>query len=133
MRGFDSFGARPTARLATCAGRLAAFLDGRAARVEGLFAPPLAALGAAFFDAFLARFELLVLLTLVFAALDVLFDAFVAFLVFDAFFVFFAPLAAFATFFDAFDLAMGEPLRPSTAAEDAPVGSGGRACLDRLS
>ena len=45
----------------------------------------------------------------------------------------FAPFAFFALFFDAFDLAIGEPLRPSTAAEDPPTATGGRACLDRLS
>jgi hypothetical protein len=44
----------------------------------------------------------------------------------------FAPFAFLALFFDAFDLAIGEPLRPWTAAEDPPA-TGRRACLDRLS
>jgi hypothetical protein len=44
-----------------------------------------------------------------------------------------APFAVFALVFDAFDLAIGKPLRPLTAAEDPPAATGRRACLDRLS
>jgi hypothetical protein len=106
--GFDCFRALRTVRRATGAGLLARFREGRAARVVGFFA----ALFAALFDAFLAAF---------FDDFAPFFDAFAAFFgALFAPFVFFAlffDAFDFALFFDAFDLAMGEPLRPLTAAQ----------------
>jgi hypothetical protein len=90
-------GALRAARLdAGLATRLAVFLEFLvAARADAPFLAPLARFLAVRFAA---------LVTAVLAALfTTLFDAR------------FAPFAFFALFFDAFDLAIGEPLRPSTA------------------
>jgi hypothetical protein len=82
-----------------------------------LFAAFVAPFFAAFFAAFFAPF----------------FAAFLAPFVAAFFAAFFAPFVVFALFFDAFDLAIGEPHRPSIRALDPPSVAGERACLDRLS
>jgi hypothetical protein len=105
---------------------LAGLVTFRAARVETdlatFFGVGLDGLFAALFAAFLAPFFADLLAVFRFAAFDAFFDAF-----------FFAPFVTFALFFDAFDLAIGEPHRPSIRAPDAPPAAGDRACLDRLS
>jgi hypothetical protein len=148
VAGALAFVADTVARGAGCAGR---FGTGLAVLVEAVRAArfaaalPLLAAFALLFDAFVdAFFETLfdAFFALFFATLFAAFVApfFAAFFApfvaafFPAFFAaFFAPFVVFALFFDAFDLAIGEPHRPSIRAQDPPSVAGERACLDRLS
>jgi hypothetical protein len=125
-------------RGATCFGAFfavvfAAFLE--VFRVSVRAPAPLDALAAGLADFFA---DFLAVDFRAFAFTDFFADRFAD--LFTAFFNALAPFAlrarffdAFALFFDAFDLAISEPLRPSTAAEDARSVTAGRPCLDRLS